>query len=91
MRRLEKLVTLALCKQVLKGKPDEVFPKVWKDWGITKLCFEKDFEPYAIERDSKIEQLAKESGPSWALLATLVLHHSPPHCRSKSQVYRTSR
>ena len=48
--------------QVLKGKPFEVFPKLWKQWGVTKLCYEKDFEPYALERDSKIDELAKKEG-----------------------------
>ena len=48
--------------QVLKGKPDEVFPKLWKEWGISKLCFEVDTEPYAKQRDTKMAQLAKDAG-----------------------------
>lgn len=54
--------------KVLKGKPDEVFPKVWKEWGVTKLLYEKDFEPYAIERDTKIDDLAKKEGRFQSLL-----------------------
>lgn len=48
--------------QVLHGKPAELFPKVWKDWGITKLCFEVDTEPYAQQRDKHISELAKKQG-----------------------------
>ena len=48
--------------QVLQGKPAELFPKVWKDWGITKLCFEVDTEPYAQKRDEDISQLASKAG-----------------------------
>ena len=48
--------------QVLKGKPDEVFPRLWKEWGVSKLCFEVDTEPYAKQRDTKIRQLAKDAG-----------------------------
>ena len=48
--------------QVLHGKPQELLPKVWSDWGITKLCFEVDTEPYAKERDSSIQELAQKHG-----------------------------
>ena len=48
--------------QVLHGKPQELLPKVWSDWGITKLCFEVDTEPYAKERDSAIQKLADKQG-----------------------------
>ena len=48
--------------QVLHGKPQELLPKVWSDWGITKLCFEVDTEPYAKERDSAIQNLAEKQG-----------------------------
>ncbi|XP_013384158.1 cryptochrome-1-like isoform X1 [Lingula anatina] len=45
---------------VLKGKPHEVFPKIFKEWGITRLTFEVDTEPYARVRDAEIIKLAKE-------------------------------
>lgn len=51
-----------MCLQVLCGKPEEVLPKVWKDWGVTRLCFESDTEPYAKSRDQKITELAEEAG-----------------------------
>ena len=54
--------------QVLRGKPAKEFPKFWKEWSVTKLCFEKDFEPYAIERDTEIEQLARKEG-QWPTLS----------------------
>jgi cryptochrome len=46
---------------VLKGKPVEVFPSVFKRWHIQKIAWEKDTEPYAIIRDKTIEKLAKEN------------------------------
>lgn len=48
--------------QVLKGRPEDVFPNVWKAWNITRICFESDMEPYAKERDAKITQLAEVAG-----------------------------
>eukprot|EP01023_Acetabularia_acetabulum_P018339 TRINITY_DN19260_c0_g1_i4.p1 TRINITY_DN19260_c0_g1~~TRINITY_DN19260_c0_g1_i4.p1 ORF type:complete len:559 (+),score=75.32 TRINITY_DN19260_c0_g1_i4:1767-3443(+) len=47
---------------VLRGNPVEVFPRVFKDWEITDLCFEYDTEPYAIVRDTKILDIAKKFG-----------------------------
>lgn len=47
---------------VLRGKPEEELPKAWKAWGVGKLTFEKDTEPYARARDSAIQDMAKEAG-----------------------------
>ena len=47
---------------VLRGNPQEVLPKVWEDWRITRLCFEVDTEEYARDRDSKITAAAKAAG-----------------------------
>ncbi len=47
---------------VLRGNPEEVLPKVWKDWKITRLCFEVDTEEYAKKRDAKIKAAAKAAG-----------------------------
>jgi cryptochrome len=47
---------------VLRGKPQEVLPRVLKDWAITSLCFEHDTEPYAKERDAQIKALAEGLG-----------------------------
>ena len=52
---------------MLRGNPQEVLPKVWKDWQITRLCFEVDTEEYARERDAKITAAAKEAGACSAL------------------------
>ena len=49
---------------MLRGKPEEVLPRVWKDWQITRLCFEVDTEEYARDRDTKITAAAKEAGAS---------------------------
>lgn len=39
-----------------------MLPRVWKDWNITRLCFEVDTEEYAKERDAKITEAAKQAG-----------------------------
>lgn len=45
---------------VVRGKPDEVFTRVFKEWNVSLITFEQDIEPYSKERDAKIEKIAKE-------------------------------
>ena len=47
---------------VVRGSPAEVFPTLFKEWGITKLTFEVDTEPYAGSRDEEIEKIAASNG-----------------------------
>ncbi|XP_022247971.1 cryptochrome-2-like isoform X1 [Limulus polyphemus] len=47
---------------VIRGKPLEVFPKIFQQWNVKTLTYEVDTEPYAIERDEKVDQLAKRMG-----------------------------
>ncbi|KAK5873736.1 hypothetical protein PBY51_018748 [Eleginops maclovinus] len=45
---------------VVRGKPEEVFPKLFKKWDVTKLTYEYDTEPYSLSRDRTVTTLAKE-------------------------------
>uniref|UniRef100_A0A3B3VPN8 Cryptochrome circadian regulator 5 n=2 Tax=Poecilia latipinna TaxID=48699 RepID=A0A3B3VPN8_9TELE len=47
---------------VLRGKPEDVFPKLFNRWNVTKLTYEYDTEPYSLRRDEKVASLAKEHG-----------------------------
>ena len=44
----------------MKGSPKEVFPRIFKKWGITRLTFEVDNDPYARQRDMDVEKIARE-------------------------------
>ena len=33
-----------------------------QDWGISKLCYEVDTEPYAMVRDGELKRRAEEAG-----------------------------
>ncbi|KAM4652531.1 cryptochrome-1-like [Discoglossus pictus] len=43
---------------VVRGKPAEVFPVLFKKWKVTRLTFEVDTEPYSRQRDAEVERLA---------------------------------
>ncbi|KAF2433120.1 Cryptochrome/photolyase FAD-binding domain-containing protein [Tothia fuscella] len=47
---------------VLREGPETILPKLWKEWRISHIVFEKDTDAYGRERDEKIERLAKEAG-----------------------------
>ncbi|XP_061600844.1 cryptochrome circadian regulator 5 [Cololabis saira] len=45
---------------VVRGKPEDVFPKLFNKWNVTKLTYEYDTEPYSLSRDKNVTELAKE-------------------------------
>ncbi|XP_044536012.1 cryptochrome-2 [Gracilinanus agilis] len=47
---------------VVRGQPTDVFPRLFKEWGVTRLTFEYDSEPFGKERDTAIVKMAKEAG-----------------------------
>ncbi|KAM4617659.1 cryptochrome-2 isoform 2-T5 [Discoglossus pictus] len=47
---------------VVRGQPADVFPRLFKEWGVSRLTFEYDSEPFGKERDAAIIKLAKEAG-----------------------------
>ena len=47
---------------VLRGKPADVLPTAWKEWGVTRVAWEADTEPYAVVRDREIAAAATAAG-----------------------------
>lgn len=47
---------------LLREAPQTLLPKLWKEWKITHLVFEKDTDAYARERDEVVMEMAKEAG-----------------------------
>ncbi|XP_055837387.1 cryptochrome-2 [Episyrphus balteatus] len=45
---------------VVRGIPDQVFPKLLKSWNVKVLTFETDIEPYARKRDASVVKLCNE-------------------------------
>ncbi|KAG9335192.1 hypothetical protein JZ751_005541 [Albula glossodonta] len=46
---------------VIRGQPTDVFPRLFKEWNITRLSYEYDSEPFGKERDAAIRKLASEA------------------------------
>lgn len=47
---------------MVRGKPDEVLPELFRKWKITRLTFEVDTEPYSLQRDMEVLKLAGDHG-----------------------------
>uniref|UniRef100_A0AAV2IXS3 Cryptochrome-1 n=1 Tax=Knipowitschia caucasica TaxID=637954 RepID=A0AAV2IXS3_KNICA len=47
---------------VIRGQPTDVFPRLFKEWKISRLSYEYDSEPFGKERDAAIKKLATEAG-----------------------------
>ncbi|TNF40189.1 MAG: deoxyribodipyrimidine photo-lyase, partial [Cytophagales bacterium] len=47
------------------GKPEEIFPELLEEYDIQSVYTNRDYEPYAKERDKQIEKLLKEKSVSF--------------------------
>nr|BAA96849.1 cryptochrome 2b [Danio rerio] len=50
------------CLFVIRGQPADIFPRLFKEWKVSRLTFEFDSEPFGKERDAAIKKLACEAG-----------------------------
>jgi deoxyribodipyrimidine photo-lyase len=48
--------------KIYKGKPVEAWKRIFTEFEIGGVYINKDYEPYAIERDRKVKALLKERG-----------------------------
>ena len=46
---------------ILKGTPLEVWKELLRDYDMSALYYNKDYEPYARERDKKVEELLQQA------------------------------
>ena len=47
---------------VVRGREVEVLPKLFTEWGVSRLSFETDSEPFGAQRDAVVRHLAEEAG-----------------------------
>ncbi|KAF7596870.1 hypothetical protein BBP40_011915 [Aspergillus hancockii] len=47
---------------VVREEPQTLLPKLWKQWEVTHLVFEKDTDAYARDRDTAVTRLAEKDG-----------------------------
>lgn len=47
---------------VLRGRPVDIFRKLFEELGINKICFEQDCEPIWKQRDDSVKLLCQQVG-----------------------------
>ena len=47
---------------IVRGQPIDVFPKLIKQWNITRVTFEYDGEPFPRRRDDSVKHLLESLG-----------------------------
>lgn len=45
---------------LIRGSPQEIFPILLKKWNISSIYYERDTEPYPVERDSIVSELCQK-------------------------------
>ncbi len=59
----------------LKGRPEELFEKLLTEYRIEMVCCNEEYEPYAIARDRKVEQLLARRGIPFGRFKDQVIFH----------------
>ena len=47
---------------VVRGRDVEVLPKLLSEWGVSRLSFETDSEPFGAQRDAVVRKIAEDAG-----------------------------
>lgn len=57
----DQLITFGSSLLIKKGKTTEVWQDLQQEFAIQSVFFNKDYEPYALQRDAEISKLLKEN------------------------------
>ena len=57
------------------GKPEQVFEKLFKEYDVAAVFCAEDFEPYAVQRDEAVAELAKMHGVQFKTVLDHLIFH----------------
>lgn len=69
----QKLIKTGTSILILKGKPHEIWGKIIDEYEVESVYANRDYEPYAINRDNKIRNLLAEKGIPFNLFKDQVI------------------
>jgi cryptochrome len=72
---------------IVNGRPEDIFPAIFENFGAKYLTFESDYEPYAIIRDKKIGAIALQFGVDVSQHESHTLHSNAAydlHCNQNN-------
>jgi deoxyribodipyrimidine photo-lyase len=83
----EKLAKTGKGIQYYHGEVSEIFKKIISDFNIEKVFANEDYEPQAIERDSKIQSFLKSNKVDFELFKDQVIFHKDEVVKSDKTPY----
>ncbi|APY10308.1 deoxyribodipyrimidine photolyase [Seonamhaeicola sp. S2-3] len=72
---------------VLKGKPLDIWKQIAENYQIKTVFSNKDYEPYAINRDVKIAEILKEKGIVFSTFKDQVIHEENDVLKNDGKPY----
>lgn len=69
------------------GKPEAIFRKLFNQYDIQKIYTNRDYEPYAQERDEKIEKLAQANNSEFLTFKDQVIFEKDEVVKSNGDPY----
>jgi len=59
----------------VRGPPQDVLPGLFREWGVSRLTYEYDTEPYSRRRDQAVGALARDHGVEVVYRISHTLHN----------------
>jgi len=59
---------------VLKGKPEKIWETICTNYTVDKVFVNRDYEPYALQRDRRVEELLSKNGSQLISFKDQVVH-----------------
>jgi deoxyribodipyrimidine photo-lyase len=72
---------------ILKGNPESLWEELLKSYDINTVFFNKDYEPYAIQRDKAIEALLNKQGIAFQKFKDQVIFEENEILKSNNKPY----
>ena len=73
--------------KVLKGEPLEIWRKILSEFNVKEVFFNRDYEPYALERDRKIGKLLESKGIKFHSFKDQVIFEKDQICKADGNPY----
>ena len=73
--------------KVLKGEPLEIWRRILSEFNVGEVYYNRDYEPYALERDSKIEKLFESKGVKCHTFKDQVIFEKDQVCKPDGNPY----
>ena len=87
MKLQEQLVKIGSTLKVYNDRAESAWTKILSEYNVAKVFTNHDYEPYAIERDAKVEMLLKQNGATLSSFKDQVIFEKDEVIKDDSDPY----